>query len=46
MINTYDLAFSHHRFRLFKSQLGLPANFYDCNQVSWFVTTVAAGVKV
>ena len=33
MINTYNPALSHHRFRLFRSQLGTPANYYDCTQI-------------
>jgi hypothetical protein len=36
MINTYNPALSHHRFRLYKSQLGVPANFYDCTQILEF----------
>jgi hypothetical protein len=40
MINTYDPFYSHHRFRLFRSQLGLPANFYDCTQIHSFAQAV------
>ena len=42
MLNTYDPALSHHRFRLFKSQLGVPANFYDCTQIPEFTQAVRA----
>jgi hypothetical protein len=40
MINTYDPFSSHHRFRLFRSQLGLPANFYNCTQIHTFAQAV------
>jgi hypothetical protein len=40
MLNTYDPALSHHRFRLFKSQLGVPANFYDCTQIPEFTQAI------
>ena len=40
MINTYDPFSSHHRFRLFRSQLGLPANFYDCTQIPEFTQAI------
>jgi hypothetical protein len=44
MINTYNPALSHHRFRLYKSQLGVPANFYDCTQISEFTQTVLSRI--
>jgi len=42
MINTYSPAQAHHRFRLFKSQLGLPPNFYDCTQIPEFTQAILA----
>ncbi len=40
MINTYDPQFANHRFYVFKSQLGIPPNFYDCNRLPQFVQAV------
>jgi hypothetical protein len=42
MINTYDPALPNHRFRLFKSQLGLPTNFYDCTQIPEFTQAIVS----
>ena len=40
MINTYSPALPHHRFRLFKSQRGLPSNFYDCTQIAQYTEAI------
>jgi hypothetical protein len=40
MISTYDPAAPHHRFRLFKSQLAIPPNFYDCTQIPDFTQAI------
>lgn len=45
MINTYDASFPHHRFSLFKSQRGLPINFFDCTQIHKFTRALARRVK-
>lgn len=40
MLNTHDPSLLHHRFKLFKSQLGPPANFYDCTQIPEFTQAI------
>ena len=40
MINTYSPALPHHRFHLFKTQRGLPSNFYDCTQIDQYTEAI------
>lgn len=42
MINTYDVGLMHHRFRVFRSQLGVPPNYYDCTQAFEFMQAIQA----
>ena len=37
MINTYDINRPSHRFHHFRSQQGLPPNFYDCQRIGRFM---------
>jgi hypothetical protein len=40
MMNTYDPTLAHHRFRVFRSQLGVPSNYYDCTQAHEFIQAI------
>jgi hypothetical protein len=40
MIKTYDVKQRHHRFHVFRSQLGVPTNYYDCKQALDFMQAI------
>jgi hypothetical protein len=44
MLTTYDIQHTNHRFHLFRSQLGVPPNFYDCSQAPEFIQAIQAPV--
>lgn len=45
MINTYDVNQKHHRFHVFRAQLGVPTNYYDCTQAPEFMQAIQARLE-